>query len=87
MTWSEHFENQLKSPPIGTTGWYGCIAGEQLAEATRLVTCRRPVLIQEQPSNERSKFLVVFDGTEFIAGGFDERENAEGFAYEWNHRS
>jgi hypothetical protein len=84
MTWSEMFENQLKTPGIGTAAWFNCIPAEQTIEASRLVAAKTPVCILHRPSTGRPEHLVVFDGTEFIAGGFDEVSVAEKFVNAWN---
>lgn len=87
MTWSEQFENQLKSPPIGSDAWRSCIPADQKPLAGRLLSEKTPVFVQRQPSADRPEFLVVFDETEFVAAGFDDKSAADTFAEEWNHRS
>ena len=87
MTWRESIEEEFKSPGIGTVEWFQCIPGWQGEEARKLVTARVPVCFQSHPGAASPAYLVLFDGTEFLAGGFDERTAADIFAASWNTRS
>ena len=85
MTWREKYEEGLKTPAIGVEAWFQCIPSGQVEEAHRLAS-KVPVCVQPQPGAGNPSFLVLFDGTEFLAGGFDERSAAESFAGNWNTR-
>jgi hypothetical protein len=85
MTWREQFEENLKSPAIGSSAWYQCIAGDQIDVAQRLVTAKTPVCVQPQQGGS-SAFVVVFEDTDFVAAGSDDRDEAERFSSEWNRR-
>ena len=87
MTWRQSIEEELKSPGIGTDEWFQCIPGWQVAEARKLVTAKIPVSVQSHSGSASPAYLVLFDGTEFLAGGFDERSAAEIFAASWNTRA
>jgi len=84
MTWRETIEEELKIPGIGSEVWFQCIPAWQTGEARKLVTARTPVCVQPQPGAGMPAYLVLFDGTEFLAGGFDEQSAAEAFADSWN---
>jgi hypothetical protein len=86
MTWREKYEEGLKTPAIGADAWFKCIPSGQTEEAHRLTAAKVPVCVQPQPGVGNPSFLVLFEDTEFIAGGFDEKSAAEIFAGNWNAR-
>lgn len=86
MTYREIYEDVLKTPAISTVEWFQCIPSWQMAEARRLVLAKVPVCVQPQPSAGSPAFLVMFEDTEFLAGGFDEKSAADAFAGAWNSR-
>lgn len=84
MTWLEQFEHEIKAPSIGCPEWFDCIPPVQAETARQLVAARRPVVIQRQSDADSPALLVLFDGTEFVAGGFDDEADAQRFATVWN---
>src|ERR1035437_1955878 len=79
MTWLEQFENDIKTPAIGTPEWFKCIPSVQVETARQLVANRMPVVVQRQSDTDCPALLVLFDGTEFVAGGFDDETDAQRF--------
>ena len=57
-----------------------------LQEAHKRTAAKVPVCVQPQPGVGNPSFLVLFEDTEFIAGGFYERSAADIFAGNWNAR-
>lgn len=84
MTWTEQFEDQMKTPAIGTPEWFACIPPVQSEAARKLVAHRVPVVVQRKTDSDAPTFLILFDGTEFVAGGFDDQVAADRFAEIWN---
>lgn len=87
-TWREKIENLvMKCPPIGTPEWFACIPPVLSDSARELVANRVPVVVQRQTSSDASIFKIVFDGTDFVAGGFDDHLAAGQFAEAWNRQA
>jgi len=84
MTWLEQFENKIKTPSIGTPEWFSCIPPVQVETARQLVASRTPVVVQRQSDTDSPALRVIFDGTEFVAGGFDDEAVAQRFVSAWN---
>jgi len=74
----------LQAPPIGSKEWFACIPPAQIEAASLLVTNRVPVVVQQRTDAGSPSFLAIFDGTEFVAGGFEEWAAATHFAETWN---
>lgn len=85
-TWNEKIEGIVKCPPIGTPEWFACIPPVLANSARELVTNRTPVVVQRQSSAGAPIFQIVFDGTDFVAGGFDDAAAADQFAGAWNRQ-
>lgn len=83
-TWKEELDNLVKCPPIGSPEWFGCIPPIQTTAARQLVAERVPVVVQPKVDACAPAFLVLFEGTNFIAGGFDDQSVAMRFAESWN---
>ena len=86
MTYREKYEDGMKTPAINSDEWFQCIPNGQVAEAQRLVAAKVPVCVQPQPGAGSPSFLVLFEDTEFLAGGFDEKFAADAFAGSWNSK-
>jgi len=84
MTWLEQFENEIKTPAIGSPEWFSCIPAVQVETARQLVAHRTPVVVQRQTDADGPALLVMFDGTEFVTGGFDDEAAAQRFVTAWN---
>lgn len=84
MSWIDKFEEQMKTPAIGTAEWFVCIDPLQREAARQLVDSRTPVVLRRQADSNPSTFLIMFDDTEFIAGVFDDKVAAGDFAAAWN---
>jgi len=83
-TWKEELDNLAKCPPIGSPEWFTCIPSIQATAARQLVAERVPVVVQPKTDTDTPSFLILFEGTNFIAGGFDDKSAAMRFAENWN---
>jgi hypothetical protein len=86
MTWREKFDEGQKTPAVGSDAWFQCIPEGQIEVARKLVEAKVPVCVQAQPGAGNPAFLVLFEDTDFLAGGFDDRSAADGFAGNWNYK-
>lgn len=77
----------IKLPPIGSREWLACIPAAQTEAAQLLVANHISVAVQQRTDSESPSFLVVFEGTEFVAGGFEDKAAATVFAESWNRQS
>lgn len=86
-TWREEFTERIKIPAIGTNAWFECCdPGPLRSEAERLVKEKRPVIIERSASKSPSPamHLVKFEGTDFVACGFNDPVLADEYASAWN---
>ena len=85
MTWiDQHLEEQLKAPAIGTPEWFQCVPPVLAEVARQLFNAKTPVYLQRKVDTDSPTYLVLFDGTDFIAGGFDDQDAADRFSDIWN---
>lgn len=83
-TINQQIADLIKGPPIGSREWLSCIPPAQLVAAQLLVANRVPVVVQQRTDASSPSFSVVFDGTEFVAGSFEDHAAATHFAESWN---
>ena len=88
-TWREEFEERIKIPDIGTEAWFACCdPGPLLTEARRLVERKCKVLVEQVSTRTPSPatYLVKFEGTDFVACGFNDQGLANNYASTWNRQ-
>lgn len=88
-TWIEEFRERIKIPAIGTEAWFACCEpGPLLVEAKRLVEQKHKVAVEQTATRAPSPatYLVKFEGTEFVACGFNDQDLANEYATAWNRQ-
>ncbi len=80
MTWIDNFLETAKTPLIGTAEWLQCVPENEQETAKRLVSAAVPVCVLPVSGN----WKAVFEGTEFAAGSFADRQSADDYASAWN---